>query len=111
MVPEWPAETELNKPPSFGSDLDVLAADYCFGEIWTREDLDRKSRSLATVSMLIGSGRFEELRFHFPAAVRNGWSVKEIDEVILHATAYVGFPAATSARRIARESLGKAGLL
>jgi 4-carboxymuconolactone decarboxylase len=60
--------------------------------------------------MLIAMGKTEELRFHFPSAVRNGVSLEEIEEIIYQASGYCGFPAAASARKVAEESITKAGL-
>jgi len=111
LFPDWDAERELLSPPKFGRDLDIIAADFCYGELWTRPGLSLRDRSLVSISILIGAKSFEELRFHFPAAIKNGLTTAEIDEVILHSAAYAGFPAAAEARKIAREVLGGMGLL
>jgi 4-carboxymuconolactone decarboxylase len=111
MIPNWDAEAQLAAPKKFGSDLDVLAVDQAFGGVWQRDGLDRKTRSLITVSMLIGGGNINELQFHIPSAVRNGVTLEELEEVILHATVYCGFPAAASTRKVAISALKDAGFL
>jgi len=74
-----------------------------WGDVWSRPDLDRRSRSIAVLSSLIAHGHHEELAMHLRAALRNGLSVEEIREVILQSAIYSGVPAANSAFRIASE--------
>ena len=74
-----------------------------WGETWQREGLDLRTRSLVTVAMLIGQGNSHELKAHVRGALNNGATVKEIQEVLLHATTYRGFPAAVDAFRAAAE--------
>ena len=68
-----------------------------WGEIWSRPGLDRRIRSCITVATLVALGRFDELELHIHAARRNGLTREEIEEVLLHAAVYCGFPAANSA--------------
>lgn len=86
-------------------ELGELTIDHVFGALWTRPGLDRRSRSLVTLGALIALRASEELKFHFPIALRNGLSVAEIEEVIYHMTGYAGYPAAANARNVAREVL------
>ena len=95
----------------FASHLAELAMEHAFADIWTRPGLDRRARSLVTLGILIGLRASSELEFHFVAAVRNGVTIQEIEEVIYHATAYAGFPAASSARAVALEALRRAKLI
>jgi 4-carboxymuconolactone decarboxylase len=74
-----------------------------WGETWQREGLDLRTRSLVTVAMLIGQGNQHELKAHVRGALNNGATVQEIQEVLLHATTYRGFPAAVDAFRAAAE--------
>ncbi len=85
----------------FAADLGRLAFDNIFAKLWTRPGLDRRARSLVTLGILIALRATEELQYHFPAALKNGVTRKEIEEVIYHAAGYAGFPAASSARKIA----------
>jgi len=90
---------------SFADELPDLSFDHVFGSLWTRPGLDRRSRSLVTLGALIALRATEELRFHFPIALRNGLTIEEIEEVVYHMAGYAGFPAAATARNIGREVL------
>jgi 4-carboxymuconolactone decarboxylase len=96
---------------AFGAELSDLGLTSIFEPLWTREGIDLRTRSLITVAMLIALRAHSELAIHAPAAIRNGVTVAELEEVIYHATGYAGFPAAASARDIIREALEKAGML
>lgn len=74
-----------------------------WGDVWQREGLDRKTRSLVTVAMLTALGRSQELKGHVRGAIRNGASVTEIQEVLLHAAVYCGVPTAVDGFRAAAE--------
>jgi 3-oxoadipate enol-lactonase/4-carboxymuconolactone decarboxylase len=76
-----------------------------WGDIWARPGLDRRTRSAITVALLAGLGRHEELSFHVPAALRNGLTVGELGEVLLHTAVYAGVPAANSAIAAAERAL------
>jgi 4-carboxymuconolactone decarboxylase len=76
-----------------------------WGEVWARDGLDRRSRSMITLALLAGLGRHEELAMHVRAARRNGLTEAEIGEVLLHTAVYAGVPAANSAFAIARRVL------
>ena len=87
------------------ADLQQLVTEFCWGAIWTRPGLDRRTRSLINVGMLAALNRPHELRTHVRGALRNGCSQEEITEALLQATAYCGFPAGIDAFRAAREVL------
>lgn len=74
-----------------------------WGDVWQREGLDRKTRSLITVAMLTALGKQHELKGHVRGALNNGATVTEIQEVLLHASIYCGVPAAVDAFRSAAE--------
>ncbi len=76
---------------------------YAWGGVWTRPGLDRRSRSMITLTALVGGGHHEELALHLRAARRNGLSWDEIKEVLLQTAIYCGVPAANSAFRIAQD--------
>jgi 3-oxoadipate enol-lactonase/4-carboxymuconolactone decarboxylase len=78
---------------------------YAWGEIWTRPGLERRDRSLITMTALVALGHHEELAMHVRAARRNGLSVDEIKEVLLQTAIYCGVPAANTAFRIATQAL------
>jgi 3-oxoadipate enol-lactonase/4-carboxymuconolactone decarboxylase len=75
---------------------------YAWGGVWTRPGLDRRSRSMVTLTALVGGGHHEELALHLRAARRNGLSWDEIKEVLLQTAIYCGVPAANTAFRIAQ---------
>lgn len=74
-----------------------------WGDVWQREGLDRKTRSLVTVAMLTALGKQHELKGHVRGALNNGATVTEIQEVLLHASIYCGVPTAVDAFRSAAE--------
>lgn len=74
-----------------------------WGDVWQREGLDRKTRSLITVAMLTALGKQHELRGHVRGALNNGATAEEIQEVLLHAAIYCGIPTAVEAFRTAAE--------
>ncbi|MFF1506480.1 alpha/beta fold hydrolase [Streptomyces sp. NPDC058326] len=77
-----------------------LVTRYAWGEVWSREGLDRRTRSVVTLTALIAGGHREALADHTRAALRNGLSPEELREIVLHAGVYCGFPAAESALRV-----------
>ncbi|NPC98155.1 4-carboxymuconolactone decarboxylase [Nocardioides sp. zg-DK7169] len=77
--------------------------EYAWGGVWNRPVLDRRARSMITLSALIAGGHHPELAMHLRAARTNGLSVAEIREVIIHSAIYCGVPSANVAFRIAQE--------
>jgi 4-carboxymuconolactone decarboxylase len=82
-----------------------LITEYAWGTIWTRPGLDRRSRSLITLTALVARGHHEELAMHLRAALTNGLTVDEIKETLLQTAIYCGVPDANTAFRIAQEVL------
>ncbi|WP_433563230.1 4-carboxymuconolactone decarboxylase [Nocardia sp. CA-151230] len=78
-----------------------------WGGIWTREGLDRRTRSAVTLALLTALGCHEELALHVRAAIRNGLSRAEIGEVLLHTAAYSGIPKANTAFAVAEQILAE----
>ena len=78
---------------------------YAWGGVWTRDGLDRRTRSCVTLAVLTALHCHDELPMHVRAARRNGLSPEEIAEVLLHTAVYAGVPAANSAFRIAQQAL------
>jgi 4-carboxymuconolactone decarboxylase len=94
---------ELTRP------LQELVTEYCWGEIWTRPGLPRKTRSLINLAMLTALNRPHEVRLHVRGALNNGCTREEIMEVLLQAAIYCGVPAAIDSMRIARDVFDDAG--
>ena len=84
-------------------DFQELITRYAWGTIWTRPGLDRRSRSMITITALVANGHWDELALHLRAALTNGLTSAEITEVLLQSAIYCGVPAANSAFRVAQE--------
>ena len=88
---------------AFTADFQDLITRYAWGEIWSRPGLDRRTRSIVTITALVATGREHELAMHVRAGLRNGLTADEIKEVLLQAAVYCGVPAANSAFRVAQQ--------
>ncbi len=91
----------------FTSEFQEMITRYAWGTIWTRPGLDRRSRSMITLTALIAGGHHEELAMHLRAALRNGLTRDEIKEVLLQSAIYCGVPDANTAFRIAQGVLAE----
>lgn len=98
-------DRSLEQSSDFNREFQDLISRYAWGEIWTRAGLDRRTRSLVTLGMLVALNRPEEFRMHVRAAVRNGVTREEMKELLLQAAVYCGVPAANSAFHAAEEVL------
>lgn len=78
---------------------------YAWGGVWSRDGLDRRTRSAITLAVLTALGREHELELHLRAALRNGLTEAEIAEVLLHTAVYAGVPAANAAFAVAQRVL------
>ena len=96
-------ERSLSGADDFTRPYQELMTEYCWGAVWGRPGLSRKTRSLLNLAMLTALGREEEFKLHARAALRNGVTREEIQEVLLQAMIYCGVPAANSAFKQARE--------
>ena len=90
---------------AFTHDFQELITRYAWGSVWTRPGLDRRMRSVATLTALLALGHWEEFAMHVRAARTNGLTVEEIGEVILHSAVYCGVPVANHGFAVAREVL------
>jgi 4-carboxymuconolactone decarboxylase len=88
---------EFNKP------FQELVTEYCWGAIWGREELPRKTRSMLNLAMLSILNRPNEFRAHLKGALTNGVTRSEIREVLMQVAIYAGVPAGVDSFRIARE--------
>lgn len=102
-------DAHVDSAEALKSDLDAefqdLITRYAWGEVWTRPELPRHTRSLLTIGLMVALNRSEELKLHIRAAKNNGVTMEEIREVLLHCAVYCGVPAANSAFHAAREIL------
>ena len=88
---------------SFDLPLQEMTMEHGWGSAWTRDGLDRKTRSIITVSMLIALNAHGALKGHVRGALNNGVSPDEVREIIMHAAVYCGYPAALAAMKVAKE--------
>jgi 4-carboxymuconolactone decarboxylase len=93
----------------FNTPLQELVTEYCWGAVWAREGLTRKTRSLLNLAMISALNRPHELKAHLRGALRNGVSKEEIREVFLQVAIYCGVPAAVDSFRLAREVFAEDG--
>lgn len=96
-------DAALAKVTPFTEPLQELVTRHAWGNTWQRPDLDLRTRSIVTVSMLVALGRMQELKTHIRGALNNGVTTAELQEIFLHASVYCGFPAAVDAFRAAAE--------
>ena len=97
------ADEQLRNATDFDRPLQELVTTYCFGETWTRPQIDRKTRSMLTLAVLTALGRQNQVRVHVRGALANGVSRDEIREVLLHSMIYAGVPAGVDSFNTARD--------
>jgi 4-carboxymuconolactone decarboxylase len=97
------AADEFNRP------LQELVTEYCWGAIWGREELPKKTRSMINLAMISALNRPHELKAHIKGALANGVTPVEIREILLQVAIYVGVPAAVDSFRLAREAFAEMG--
>jgi 4-carboxymuconolactone decarboxylase len=100
----------LARATAFSAPLQELVTRQAWGNTWQRPGLDLRTRSIVTVSMLVALGRMHELKLHLRGALNNGVTPEELQEILLHASVYCGFPAAVDAFRTAAEVIDSAPL-
>jgi 4-carboxymuconolactone decarboxylase len=96
-------ENSFKNADDFNRPMQELATEYCWGYVWGREGLPRKTRSMLNLAMISALNRPHELKMHVAGALRNGLTREEICEVFLQVAIYCGVPAGVDAFRIARE--------
>jgi 4-carboxymuconolactone decarboxylase len=100
-------ENSYNSADDFNRPLQELVSEYCWGAVWGREELPRKTRSMLNLAMLSALNRPHELKMHIKGALTNGVTREEIREIFLQVGIYCGMPAAIDAFRTAREVLAE----
>jgi len=93
----------LSQADDFTDDMQKLVTTYCWGEVWGREGLDRKTRSTINLAMLSALNRPHELATHVRGALKNGLTENEIKEIFLQVGIYCGVPAMIDSFRVARQ--------
>ena len=95
------AADDFNRP------LQELVTEYCWGAVWGREGLPKKTRSMLNLAMISALNRPHELKMHVKGALKNGVTKDEIREVLLQVAIYCGVPAAVDAFRTAKEAFAE----
>lgn len=98
-------DSSMKKVTEFSRPYIELGVEYCWGEVWSRPGLDRKTRSLINVAMLTALNRPHETRLHIRGALNNGATAEELREVLIQTLIYCGAPAAGESFRAAEEVL------
>lgn len=93
----------IENADNFTRDLQQLVTEYCWGEIWSREGIPKKTRSIINIAMITALNRPHELKLHIRGEMRNGVTKDEIKEILLQSAIYCGVPAAIDSFRAAQE--------
>ena len=104
------AEKRVEAASNFNRPFEDLVTQYCFGEVWTRPLIDRKTRSMLTIAILAVLAKPNQLKTHVRGAIANGVSPDEIREVLMHVGIYGGIPCGADSFMHAREVLQELGL-
>ncbi len=104
LGPEF-VEKSIAAADDFNMPMQRLVTEYCWGAVWGREELPKKTRSMLNIAMLAVLNRPHEFKLHIRGAIRNGVSKDEIREILLQVAIYAGVPAAIDSFRNAKEAL------
>jgi 4-carboxymuconolactone decarboxylase len=97
-------ENSIKNADDFNMPMQELATEYCWGYVWGRPGLDKRTRSFLNLGMIAALNRPHELKIHVKGALRNGLTRQEIMEVFLQVAIYCGVPAGVDSFRIAKEA-------
>lgn len=100
-------EKSIGSADDFNRPMQELVTEYCWGAVWGRDGLPKKTRSLLNLAMISALNRPHELKLHVKGALRNGVTKDEIREVFLQVAIYCGVPTAIDSFRIAREAFSE----
>jgi len=103
-------DAQLKTADDFNRPFQEFITEYCWGAVWGRPGLPKKTRSFLNLAMLTALNRSQELKSHIKGALTNGASKDEIMEVLLQTAVYCGVPAAVESFRVAREAFKEAGV-
>ena len=103
-------DAALANADDFNRTLQELVTEYCWGDVWNRPGLDRRTRSMLNLAMLTALNRPHELKLHVKGALNNGVTKEEIREVLMQTAIYCGVPAAVDSFRNAREVFKELGV-
>lgn len=104
-------DANLRASDDFMMTFQHAVTEVAWGYSWSRPGLDMRTRAIVSLGILAALGRSDELAIYVQGAVRNGISVEEIKEILVHVTAYCGTPAGRQAFLAAHRGLKEAGAL
>ena len=100
-------EKSIAMVDDFNKPMQELVTEYCWGAVWGREGLDKKTRSMLNLAMISILNRQHELKLHIKGALTNGVTRDEIREIFMQVAIYAGVPAGVDSFRIAREAFAE----
>jgi 4-carboxymuconolactone decarboxylase len=100
-------ENALKNVDDFNRPFQELVTEYCWGAVWGREELPRKTRSMLNIAMIAVLNRPHELKLHIKGALTNGVTKDEIREILMQVAIYAGVPCAVDSFRLAREAFAE----
>ncbi|PLP96733.1 4-carboxymuconolactone decarboxylase [Cupriavidus pauculus] len=103
-------DASLKNADDFNREMQELVTQYCWGDVWNRPGLERRTRSFLNLAMIAALNRPHELKLHVRGAINNGLTKDEVKEVFLQVAIYCGVPAAIDSFRIAREVFKEMGI-
>ena len=103
-------DKQIASADDFNRPMQNLVTEYCWGAIWNRPGLDRRTRSMLNLAMLSALNRHHEFKAHVKGAIKNGVTKQEITEVLLQVAIYCGVPAAVDSFRSAQEVFKELGI-
>jgi 4-carboxymuconolactone decarboxylase len=103
-------DAALASADDFTQPMQDFVTEFCWGAVWTRPGLDRRSRSILNIGMLAAANRPDELAGHIKGALTNGLTKQEIQELLLQISIYLGMPAGLGAFRVAKKVFDEMGI-
>jgi 4-carboxymuconolactone decarboxylase len=103
-------DASIKNADDFNMPMQELVTQYCWGDVWNRPGLERRTRSFLNLAMLTALNRPHELKLHVRGAINNGLTKEEIKEVFLQSAIYCGVPAAIDSFRTAKEVFKEMGI-
>lgn len=100
-------DKSVHESSDFMKPMQKITTEWCWGEIWSRPGLDRKTRSMLNLAMLTALNRPNEIRLHVRGAMNNGVTQAEMQEILLQACIYCGVPAALDSFKVANEIISQ----
>jgi len=103
-------DASLKGADEFSRPMQELVTQYCWGDVWSRPGMDRRTRSLMNLAMIAALNRPDELATHVRGAINNGVTKDEIREAFLQVAVYCGMPAGLGSFKIARQVFKEMGI-